>query len=318
MSSRPSVRQLLERDIFPVLPRSLRDLLIVLDDAILHRLEEIRLRVERPVMIVVGGEDAFLGPEGLSCSPHKVYRLTKEELDRVVQLLTKGALYALEEELRNGYITLPGGHRVGLVGQAVMENGRLRTIKHIAGINLRLSRQVIGAADRVLPILIEEKEVCQTLIISPPVCGKTTLLRDLARQLSWGVPSLGLPGRQVAIADERSEIAGCYRGIPQLDVGPRTDVLDGCPKAEGMMILLRSMSPQVLITDEIGRPEDGAALAEAANCGVTVIATAHGRNLEELHRRPLMAALLAEGHFRRVVVLSRRQGVGTVEQIISL
>ena len=157
MSTRPSVRQLLERDIFPVLPRSLRDLLIVLDDAILHRLEEIRLRVERPVMIVVGGEDAFLGPEGFSCDPHKVYRLTKEELDRVVQLLTKGSLYALEEELRNGYITLPGGHRVGLVGQAVMENGRLRTIKHIAGINLRLSRQVLGAADRVLPFLIEER-----------------------------------------------------------------------------------------------------------------------------------------------------------------
>ena len=162
---------------FPCAASFLRDLLIVLDDAILHRLEEIRLRVERPVMIVVGGEDAFLGPEGFSCSPHKVYRLTKEELDRVVQLLTKGSLYALEEELRNGYITLPGGHRVGLVGQAVMENGRLRTIKHIAGINLRLSRQVAGAADRVLPFLIEEGGL-QTLIISPPVCGKTTLLRD--------------------------------------------------------------------------------------------------------------------------------------------
>ncbi|MGI6035895.1 MAG: stage III sporulation protein AA [Limnochordia bacterium] len=318
MDSQPSVRQLLERDIFPVLPGPLRDLVVALDDEILHGLEEIRLRVERPVMIVTGGKDAFLGAKGIGLDPNKVHRLSKEELDRVVQLLTKGSLYALEEELRNGYITLPGGHRVGLVGQAVMDSGRLKTIKHISGINLRLSRQVIGAANGVLPFLVEGKEVCQTLIISPPVCGKTTLLRDMARQLSWGVASLGLPGRQVAIADERSEIAGCYRGIPQLDVGPRTDVLDGCPKAEGMMILLRSMSPQVLITDEIGRPEDGAALAEAANCGVAVIATAHGRNLDEVRRRPLMAVLLAEQPFRRVVVLSRRQGVGTVEEILSL
>jgi len=293
-------------------------MLAALEDEVCHELEEIRLRVERPVMIVAGGQDAFLGPEGIGRDPTRFYQLSKDELDRVVQLLTKGSLYALEEELRNGYITLPGGHRVGLVGQGVIEGGRLKTIKHISGINVRLSRQVIGAADRVLPFLIEGGEVCQTLIISPPVCGKTTLLRDLARQLSWGVPGLGLPGRQVAIADERSEIAGCYRGVPQLDVGPRTDVLDGCPKAEGMMILLRSMSPQVLITDEIGRPEDGAALAEAANCGVTVIATAHGRNLEEVRRRPVMANLLAQGAFRRVVVLSRRQGVGTVEQILRL
>ncbi|MGE5577000.1 MAG: stage III sporulation protein AA, partial [Syntrophothermus sp.] len=160
--------------------------------------------------------------------------------------------------------------------------------------------------------------ILSTLIISPPQCGKTTLLRDLARQISDGAPAIGLIGRKVGIVDERSEIAGCYHGVPQNDVGLRTDVLDTCPKAEGIMLLLRSMSPEVVVTDEIGGEEDVEAVEEACHAGVAVIATAHGHDLAELLRRPGTGRLIREGHFQRAVVLSRREGPGTLEVIVEL
>ncbi|MDP3486426.1 MAG: ATPase, T2SS/T4P/T4SS family, partial [Bacillota bacterium] len=147
-----------------------------------------------------------------------------------------------------------------------------------------------------------------TLVISPPQAGKTTLLRDIARQLSD-------KGQRVCIVDERSEIAGCYNGCPQLDVGLRTDVMDGCPKAEGMLMALRALSPDVIITDEIGRAEDAAAIEEALNSGVRVIASAHGSTYEEVAARPNLSTLLQRGLFQRVVILSNRRGPGTIEYI---
>ncbi|MGE5507997.1 MAG: stage III sporulation protein AA [Chitinophagales bacterium] len=308
-------------EVLPYLGDPVGRLLAALPEGCLARLEEVRLRSGRPLMVCYGGREGLVARSGGLCLDlQAAYLVTPEDCQAAVQRLTRSSLYALEEELRNGYLTLPGGHRVGFVGRAVVEGGRLKALRHLSGLNLRLSREVKGAADAVLPHLVDgiRHELCSTLVLSPPQAGKTTLLRDLCRQVSEGRPALGLPGRKVVIVDERSELAGCYEGLPQCDVGPRTDVLDACPKAEGIALVLRAMSPEVIVTDELGRPEDVAAVTEAVRTGVAVVSSAHAAGLEEAARRPVLAPLLAEGCFARVVTLSRRRGPGTVESVVRL
>ena len=218
--------------------------------------------------------------------------------------------YAFEEELRQGFLTVAGGHRVGVAGQAVMEaDGRVRTFKNISYLNIRVSHQVKGAADKVLSDMYREGGLRSALIISPPGCGKTTLLRDLIRQISDG-NAYG-PGMTVGVVDERSELAGAFQGKAQNDMGMRTDVLDGCPKEIGMLLLLRAMSPQVIALDEVAMPEDVAAVCTAANCGVTLLATVHAASLQDLRGRQVGRALLECGVFRRAVVI---EGLGAARQ----
>ncbi len=277
------------------------------------RLEEIRLRVERPVVLRTHAGEWFLGEQGVSDREMQGYICQKRDIQVLINQVSGGALYSLEEELRSGFITIPGGHRLGFAGQAVLERGQLKTITHISAVNIRLARQVTGCAGPLLPYLLTNDTVLphNTLIVSPPQCGKTTLLRDIIRHLSSG-PG----GVQVGVVDERSEIAGCYRGVPQLNLGPRVDVLDRCPKAQGMILLVRSMSPQVVATDEIGRQEDAAAVMEMRNAGVKVITTVHGSNLAEIRMRPQLAPLISQQLFDRYIILSRSLGVGTVEQVL--
>lgn len=307
------------REILPYLPPVLREIVCRLPGEVLKQLEEIRLRLGKPLIVGLPGKDRLVGEGGaLVEEMDRAYRVTEDDIQRVTQLVSGCSLYAFEEELKNGFITLPGGHRVGLAGRAVVENGRVKTIKHITAVNIRLSREVTGIAGPLLPYLFDCKtaSILHTLIFSPPRCGKTTLLRDLVRQISNGVPELNIPGFTVGLVDERSELAGCCRGVPQRDVGIRTDVLDGCPKAEGMIILLRSMSPQVIATDEIGSREDVAALEEVFNAGVKVLVTVHGSSLAELSSRPSLSYLLGLKVIERFVLLGRSSGIGTVEEII--
>jgi stage III sporulation protein AA len=299
---------ILEEEIIPYLSFSLQESLRRLPMEVKDKLLEIRLRVERPVMLVLNSTDMWLCKSNI---------LTRSDMDQIIQFLTQSSIYAREEELRQGFITLPGGHRVGLVGKALLEDGRIRTLKHIGSLNIRLARQVIGAADEVLPYLLEGNSFISTLLVSPPGCGKTTLLRDLIRQLSIGLPQKNVKGHKIAIVDERSEIAACYQGIPQNDVGPRTDVLDGARKAEGIMLVLRSMSPEIIATDEVGSPEDIRALEEALVSGVRLMATAHGEGWEDLKQRPILRELVKRGLFGRIVFLGLAQGPGTVEGIFS-
>jgi len=233
---------------------------------------------------------------------------TEADVAHLVAACSGSSLYAYEEEMKQGFITLPGGHRVGFAGKTLLDGaGLVRGLKSISALCLRVARSLPGCADKVLPEILDETATPHhTLIISPPQAGKTTLLRDIARQLSKR-------GRRVCIVDERSEIAGCYRGRPELDVGPRTDVLDGCPKAQGMLMALRALSPEVLITDEIGRSEDVSAIEEALNAGVRVIASAHGNSLADVAQRPHLARLFERQLFARIVVLSHRKGPGTIE-----
>lgn len=304
--------------ILAALPKPLRSLIQQLPKDDLNKLEEIRLRQGRPLVLGLERQDYFLNSQGeLTADPLQGYVVSGDDIQRTTQLISNSSLYAIEEELKNGYITLPGGHRVGLTGKVLAEQGNVRTIKYLSGFNIRLSRPILGAADRVLKYLVTHGgDFYHTMLISPPRCGKTTMLRDIIRQLSNGIPSLGWPGVTVGVVDERSEIAGCYRGVPQHDVGVRTDVLDACPKAAGMMMLIRSMSPKIIATDEIGRMADIEMLEEVFNAGVKVLTTVHGTGVQELMRRPALQRLLQMGVIERFVILSRTKGVGTVERII--
>jgi stage III sporulation protein AA len=294
-------------------PEKVRALLRGLPALLLDKVEEIRIREGRPLEVNYSGKYHFLCGDGsLTQSPEEAYKPNREDTHRLLDLISNHSLYTMEEELRKGFITIPGGHRIGLSGRTVLSGGGVEHLRDITGFNVRIAREMPGLADSVLPYLVDRsrQRIMHTLILSPPQHGKTTLLRDLARQISSGSRSGregSRPGLKVGIVDERSEIAGSRRGIPAFDVGPRTDILDGCPKAEGMMMMIRSLSPDVLIADEIGRPEDAAAVTEALHAGISVVASAHGREVAELARRPGLGGLMEHRMFERYVILHRTE-----------
>ncbi|NBK91906.1 stage III sporulation protein AA [bacterium 1XD21-13] len=281
----------------------------------LGRLQEIRLRAEKPFLIRLDGEEFFLSGQGKSLKePADAWVVTKREIRETMELVGKYSLYAYEDELKQGYLTLQGGHRMGISGKVVLEGDKVKSIRYISCLNLRLSHQITGCGDKVLPYLYDETGLKHTLIISPPRCGKTTLLRDLIRQISNG--SREHPGRTVGVVDERSEICGCYQGIPANDVGIRTDVMDACPKAEGMMMMIRSMAPEVLAVDEIGGQEDISALETALFCGCRLLATVHGSSLEDIRSKPLLRRLAEEQIFERYVILDNLVRTGVIRHIL--
>ena len=303
--------------ILPSLSIDIRKIIERIDIKFLSILEEIRIRENRPLMITLNNRDFFVRNDGkLISTDNGAYIVTNQDTASILQLISDHSIYAIEEELRNGYITLKGGHRVGFTGKGVLEGGNIKTLKYISGFNFRISREIKGVANKVIPYITNRGEVFHTLIISPPQCGKTTLLRDIIRQISDGNTTLGLRGHKVGVVDERSELAGCYKGVPQNDIGLRTDVLDGCPKAKGMIMLIRSMSPNIIATDEVGTREDIFAIEEALNAGIKIITTVHGKNLEEVSRRPILKDLINNRVFQRIIILSNRLGTGTLEKIL--
>ena len=287
-----------KRQIMNILSKDVRGILES-ENLQYEHLQEIRLRTGHPIILCYRGHEIL-------CRQVATEKTIRETLDYI----SNYSLYAYENELRQGFITVEGGHRVGMVGQAILENGHVKNLKYIAALNIRISHEVLHCADALFPYITERGQLYHTMIISPPRCGKTTLLRDLIRQISDG--NSWLRGYTVGVVDERSELAGCYHGIPQNHVGMRTDVLDGCPKAEGMLMLIRSMSPQVIAVDEIGVPQDVQAIRYAMHCGCKMVTTVHGESMEEIQRKPLFEALLKERSFERYVVLQNRKKVGEI------
>ena len=282
-----------------------------------NKLQEIRMRINAPIMVIYNNREYFVSRDSsLRGEEEDGVIVTQNELKETMEYISNYSLYAFEKEIQQGFITIQGGHRVGISGKTIIEGERVKGIQYISFVNIRLAHQVLGCADSVIPYLYNrtEKSIYHTLIISPPRCGKTTLLRDLIRQVSDGTDYLR--GLAVGVVDERSEIGACYMGVPQNDLGIRTDILDCCPKALGMMMLIRSMSPSVIAVDEIGARDDVDAIEYIINCGCKLIATVHGSSLEDIKLKPELGRLVEESIFERYIVLNNRGKVGMIQQIL--
>lgn len=251
-------------------------------------LREIRLRADRPTVFKTATRTVLLD-----------WAPSRHQLETLVEGLSEHSLYARTEETGQGYLTLRGGHRAGLCG-TVQHSGNQSVLTGIGSVCIRIAAEWPGCADMMLQHMAGFQSL---LLIGLPGSGKTTLLRDLARQLASGKKPL-----QIGVVDERSELAACRHGVPQLDIGKTSDVLDGLPKAEAIPWLIRSMSPQVIITDELGNPEDASAIMEAVRCGVSICASAHGGTLEDVLHRPALASLADHQIFDRYALLSSEGG----------
>lgn len=291
MTQRDSAARYLEAA--ALLPPALGEAARRLDRLRQTGVEELRLRAGRRMTVVC--------PEGEVPVPDAP-PVTGADLALVLEVATHASLHTAQAQISSGFFTVQGGHRIGICGSGVMQDGQVRSLRHVSSLAIRVAREVPGAARPVLDKLWRDGSLQSTLLISPPGGGKTTLLRDLIRRISDGA---GCPALRVGVADERGELAAMREGQAQFAVGERTDVMDGCPKGMALLMLLRGMNPQVLAADEITAPEDCRALEVAANCGVALLCSAHALDRADLNRRPLYQTLLERRIFRRLVVIRR-------------
>lgn len=284
------------------------------NSAILKTAAEIRIRAGMPLCVTDGNKNKhFIDANGNFVLAEKAYIPSKEEVNRIFSGICSSSLYAYKEDIKCGYITLKGGHRVGIAGKMLPDGA----IYDVSSMNIRIARQVKDCSKNIIRHIIKnDHEVYNVLIISPPACGKTTVIRDIARILGTGNVNLQFKGISVGIIDERSEIAACYNGIPSNDVGKMTDVYDACPKEKGIMMMIRSMAPEVIITDEIGGKGDAAAVESAINAGMKIIATAHGSSLTDTKKRNEIGDMMGAGVFEKYIILSCEKGPGTLEEVI--
>lgn len=269
-------------------------------------INEIRIRAGKPLILKRGAAEYFcdLGGQPI-INIESAFRPEKEDIDEIMNMLSDYSLYAVQEQLKFGFITVKGGHRAAVAGNVVTENGNIVTVKNISSISLRIASEKKGCAEKASKFVLDKK-LNSTLIVSPVCGGKTTMLRDILRILSDG-------GYTVGISDERGEIAACYMGIPQLDVGERTDVLDCCPKDKGLSMLVRTMSPDIVAADEIGTSGDIKAIKEAKFSGTAVICTAHGNNMDDIKNR----FAETEDIFDRYIFLEGRKYPGKIKEVLN-
>jgi stage III sporulation protein AA len=287
-----TMRQKIQNEIIKYFPEKIKNEINKLN---IENFEEIRFRVLKPIIIKEHDKETILNIDG------QAYILSKEELNKTFEMICSNSIYAFQEELANGFITIAGGHRIGITGKPLYKEGKIYSMKDISSLNIRIARQVLGCADNIIEKIIDKN----VLIVALPGAGKTTLLRDIVRQISNS-------GKNIGIVDERSEIAAVYKGIPQNDIGIRSDVIDSVYKADGIKMLVRSMKPDYIATDEIGNDDDIEAIKYAINAGVKIIATAHGGNIEDLKRRKKLYELIENKIFEKIIFINKDRKINVV------
>ena len=281
---------------------------VVLENEINNNLviEEIRIRNSKPIILKLNNSEKIIN-----------YIVQTEDVLKILQSICENSIYSYQNQICEGFITIKGGHRIGITGSAVIENNKVKNINYISNLNFRIARQIIGCSNNIIKEIInqEENTIYNTLIVSSPGAGKTTLLRDIIRNLSNG--TVEITGKNIGVVDERGEIAAMYKGIPQNDLGIRTDIIENIKKSIGMKMLIRSMAPEIIVADEIGSKEDVQEINYAVCSGIKGIFTAHGNSLEDLKLNPAIAELIEKNIFEKLVFLDKKHK-GKVNKIYAL
>ncbi len=271
----------------------------------LKDLEEIRIRTNKPLILNFGTKEEVLN-----------YITTKGEISSILEKVCNNSIYSFQEEICEGYITISGGHRIGLVGTCIYENGRIKNIKEISSLNFRIAKQVKGAGSNALKYILDlnNNSIYNTMVVSPPGAGKTTLIRDMIRQISNGVESVGFKGLTIGLIDERGEISATYKGENQNDIGLRTDILVNIPKDIGMRIMIRTMAPKIIVADEIGKKEDFEAIEYMIKSGVKGIFSMHGNNIKDIENNENIKKLVDRNYIERIIFLDENEK-GKIKEI---
>ena len=292
-------------DILRYFPDNIR---VVLENEINNNfiIEEIRIRNSKPIILKLNNSEKIIN-----------YIVQTEDVLNILQSICENSIYSYQNQICEGFITIKGGHRIGITGSAVIENNQVKNLNYISNLNFRIARQIIGCSNNIIKEIINQEgnTIYNTLIVSPPGAGKTTLLRDIIRNLSNGTEEI--TGKNIGVVDERGEITAMYKGIPQNDLGIRTDIIENIKKSIGMKMLIRSMAPEIIVADEIGSKEDVQEINYAVCSGIKGIFTAHGNSLEDLKLNPDIAELIEKNIFERLLFLDKNNK-GKVNKIYAL